>query len=85
MFAEAIPFAIVEPAPTDPTDWEALDTLIVKHLLPRGDAGAPYEGVQTCQCGGTWRYVLGGDAEDPIWRCLHCGSLFSGKTPVRWD
>jgi hypothetical protein len=68
-----------------PVEWRALDVIIARHLKGHALAGLPYTGYAPCACGGTARYILGGAEKQPIWRCLDCGTLHSGDSPISWD
>lgn len=65
--------------PTRPQDWAAADAEARTYVVLSIHPPPPYADGQTCACGGTWRYTLGGSEVHPIWRCLHCGGLHRGE------
>ena len=66
--------------PTLPKDWAAADEEVRRYLVLAGHSDAPYVGDPPCECGGVWRYRLGGSDARPIWRCLHCGGVHRDHT-----
>lgn len=65
--------------PTRPEDWAAQDADMAEFLVLYPRPGPPLFGGEPCACDGRWRYVLGGSAAHPIWRCLHCGAVYRDR------
>lgn len=77
--------SLIPQSPTSPEAWAAQDRELGGILLLKEAPSVPYADGERCSCGGTWRYVLGGTAGDPVWRCLHCGHVFVGRDAIAWN
>jgi len=77
--------SLIPQSPTSPEAWTAQDHELGGVLLLKEAPSVPFADGERCSCGGTWRYVLGGSAGDPVWRCLHCGHVFVGRDSIAWN
>jgi rubredoxin len=77
--------SLIPQSPTAPEAWAAQDRELGGILLLKEAPSVPFADGERCSCGGAWRYVLGGSAGDPVWRCLHCGHVFVGRDAIPWS
>ena len=63
-------------SPTQPDHWADRDRLFGTQIRLPVQQQVPVQAETPCDCNGTWRYVLLPHAHHPVWRCLHCGSLY---------
>lgn len=69
---------------TTPFDWAEQDDKVRQVVAMTTVTGAAYRSHETCACGGEWRYDLCRRSSE-LWRCLHCGGLYSGHELVPED